>query len=123
MEWSPTDGIIPAFAIECFVGSIFGAIHCATWSADFPSASEMWMWKAFLLIVTAIPVFLPAIAVLGATTENDMIHTILLAIFYAAIPTYIIARLFLLTLPFAALHALPPGAFEDVNCNIYIPHH
>ncbi|KAJ6565557.1 hypothetical protein DFH09DRAFT_1363763 [Mycena vulgaris] len=123
MESTFDDGRAGAFAMECVVGCIFGAIHCAAWNADFPSTDEMWMWRECSLIVTAIPVFVAAFSTLGFTTENVMIHTILLYMFIlAVIPIYIIARLFLLTLPFTALHALPPGAFADVNWSIYIPH-
>jgi hypothetical protein len=35
---------------------------------------------------------------------------------------YIVARLFLLILPFTALRALPAGAFVDVDWSTYIPH-
>ncbi|KAJ7860427.1 hypothetical protein B0H14DRAFT_576283 [Mycena olivaceomarginata] len=34
----------------------------------------------------------------------------------------ILARLFLTTLPFTGLRALPPGAFADVDWSLYIPH-
>ncbi|KAJ6491470.1 hypothetical protein DFH09DRAFT_1338529 [Mycena vulgaris] len=40
----------------------------------------------------------------------------------ATIPTYIIARLFLIVLPFTTLCSLPPGAFTDVDWTVYIPH-
>ncbi|KAJ7909685.1 hypothetical protein B0H13DRAFT_2013880 [Mycena leptocephala] len=35
---------------------------------------------------------------------------------------YILARLFLITLPFTTLRALPPGVLIDVDWNVYIPH-
>ncbi|KAJ7811857.1 hypothetical protein B0H13DRAFT_2472213 [Mycena leptocephala] len=34
--------ILP-FVIEALVGTVFGAIHCAAWNADFPTTIEMWM--------------------------------------------------------------------------------
>ncbi|KAJ7219855.1 hypothetical protein C8J57DRAFT_1095108, partial [Mycena rebaudengoi] len=46
-----------AFYIECFVGTIFGAIHCTAWNANFASTVEMWMWRSCALSVTAIPFF------------------------------------------------------------------
>ncbi|KAJ6565522.1 hypothetical protein DFH09DRAFT_1363750 [Mycena vulgaris] len=123
MEITVNYGIRRALNMECFVGIIFGAIHCAAWNADFPSTDEMWMWRACSLIVTAIPVILALSPILGVTTDNDDVAvTIFAAILLAGIPTYIIARLFLLTLPFTALRALPPGAFADVNWSVYIPH-
>ncbi|KAJ6565591.1 hypothetical protein DFH09DRAFT_1363772 [Mycena vulgaris] len=121
MENSYYDGSHRAFAIECFVGTIFGAIHCAAWNTDFPSTDEMWMWRAFSLMVTVIPMLIAAIFILAWTTEINTIY-LTTGIFEFWIPTYIIARLFLIGLPFTALRALPPGAFADVNWSVYIPH-
>ncbi|KAJ6565609.1 hypothetical protein DFH09DRAFT_1081759 [Mycena vulgaris] len=117
---STADNGIVAAIIECFIGSIFGAIHCAAWSVDFPLASEMRMWRACSLMVTAIPVILPVAFLIPAVTiQNDMIETILAVISAVVIPSYIIARLFLLTLPFTTLRALSPA---DVNWSgIYSP--
>ncbi|KAJ7749999.1 hypothetical protein B0H16DRAFT_1724867 [Mycena metata] len=39
------------------VGVVFGGIHCVTWSAIFPSAVEMWMWRASALFIAAWPAF------------------------------------------------------------------
>ncbi|KAJ6509807.1 hypothetical protein DFH09DRAFT_1374632 [Mycena vulgaris] len=123
MENRLHDGTKHAFIMECFVGTIFGAIHCAAWKTDFPSTGEMWMWRVCSLLVTAIPGLIAAFFILDETVNNTVvITTIAAAITLAGIPTYIIARLFLLTLPFTALRALPPGAFADVNWSVYIPH-
>ncbi|KAJ6565511.1 hypothetical protein DFH09DRAFT_1081665 [Mycena vulgaris] len=122
MEWMHHDSRRHAFIMECFIGSIFGAIHCAAWNTDFPSTDEMWMWRGCSIMVTATPMFLAALFILAGTTENDTVKTIIGAIFVHGIPLYIIARLFLIILPFPALRALPPGTFMDVNWSIYIPH-
>ncbi|KAJ6491487.1 hypothetical protein DFH09DRAFT_1453382 [Mycena vulgaris] len=112
-----------AVLIECVVGSIFGAIHCAAWSTDFPSAKEMGMWRVCSLLVTIIPGAITAFFILDVTRNNTGVtFAIFGGISIAGIPIYIIARLFLLTLPFTALCALPPGAFADVNWSVYIPH-
>ncbi|KAJ6565564.1 hypothetical protein DFH09DRAFT_1473707, partial [Mycena vulgaris] len=115
------DGSRRAFSMECFVGSIFGAIHCAAWSADFPSTDEMWMWRVCSLIVAALPMLLGALAISSVIIDENH-HLTLGAIFAAAIPGYIVARLFLVILPFTALRALPPSVFTDVNWSVYIPH-
>ncbi|KAJ6573005.1 hypothetical protein DFH09DRAFT_1079160 [Mycena vulgaris] len=123
MEDSPHDGTRRAFIMECCVGSIFGAIHCAAWNTDFPTANEMWMWRACSLMVTVIPMLVAALFILGVALGNVTIRTTLSDIFVlAVIPIYIIVRLFLIILPFAALRALPPSAFADVNWSVYIPH-
>ncbi|KAJ7364213.1 hypothetical protein DFH08DRAFT_838607 [Mycena albidolilacea] len=41
-----------SFLIECLVGIVFGAIHCAAWNAGFPTAEEMWIWRICSLSVT-----------------------------------------------------------------------
>ncbi|KAJ6573021.1 hypothetical protein DFH09DRAFT_1362189 [Mycena vulgaris] len=117
-----TKGTRRAFIMECFVGTIFGGIHSAAWNIDFPSTNKMWMWRACSLMVTTIPVILAALFVLGVTMDTDLIATIWAVTSVAGIPIYIIARLFLIILPFTTLRALPPGAFTDVNWSIYIPH-
>ncbi|KAJ6573011.1 hypothetical protein DFH09DRAFT_1459296 [Mycena vulgaris] len=111
-----------AFLIECFVGTIFGAIHCAAWNVDFSSTAEMWMWRVCSLLVTAIPVLLAAFFIFILTMTMDLNDVIVLILFIAGVLIYIIARLFLITLPFTALRALPPGTFADVNWSVYIPH-
>ncbi|KAJ6565635.1 hypothetical protein DFH09DRAFT_1314930 [Mycena vulgaris] len=107
-----------AFLIEWLVGTVFGAIHCAAWNSDFPSAAERSMWREFSLIVSAIPVLVPA-AVFILRSREDLQTNIMIAI-ALAVPAY--TTTFLIILPFIALRALPRGAFTDVNWSVYIPH-
>ncbi|KAJ6600970.1 hypothetical protein DFH09DRAFT_1126372, partial [Mycena vulgaris] len=69
MENSFCGGAHPAFGMECFVSSIFGAIHYVAWSVDFLSTDEIWIWRVFSLMVTVIPVILAALFILHATTD------------------------------------------------------
>ncbi|KAJ7207244.1 hypothetical protein GGX14DRAFT_522257 [Mycena pura] len=117
---------IPVLA-EVFVGTLFGAIHCAAWNASFPSADERWMWRSSAIMVTAIPlpILLSAVSLNGGTTLNigapyigiDSDFVVMLLV-----PLYTTARLFLIILPLVALRALPSDAFVDVNWSVYIPH-
>ncbi|KAJ7472929.1 hypothetical protein B0H11DRAFT_2430768 [Mycena galericulata] len=125
-EADPGDAYISLY-IEYLVGSVFGAIHCAAWNADFPSTVEMWMWRSCSLLTASIP------AVLGITTALDRrsavgsdikdpldkIAKIALAVSFRLYP---VARLFLITISFTSLRALPSGAFIDVDWSVYIPH-
>ncbi|KAJ6565527.1 hypothetical protein DFH09DRAFT_1473600 [Mycena vulgaris] len=119
MESTFNDGTPRALLVECFIGSIFGAIHCAAWNTNFPSTDEMWMWKVSSLMVTANPSVLAALFILVWATDNDVLY-IISSTFFALVltPTYIIACLFLIILPFTTLRALPPGAFTDVNWSV-----
>ncbi|KAJ7130466.1 hypothetical protein C8R44DRAFT_872266 [Mycena epipterygia] len=112
--------------IVILIGTIFGAIHCAAWNTDFPSTIEMWMWRACSLMVTTIPAALGLVIALGTsiggTVLKDTLDLICIIIVFILIPLYPIARLFLITMTFTSLRALPPGTFIDVDWSVYIPH-
>ncbi|KAJ7151317.1 hypothetical protein C8R43DRAFT_886872 [Mycena crocata] len=114
-----------AFLIECLVGALFGGIHCAVWNGDFPSTTEMWMWRSSALVVAAVPGIVAGILmVVGSDLvgAGSAVDTILSYIVHLALAIYPIARLFLIVLPLIALRAPLPGALTDVNWSIYIPH-
>ncbi|KAJ7919451.1 hypothetical protein B0H13DRAFT_2430255 [Mycena leptocephala] len=112
-----------ALVIECLVGTIFGIIHCIAWTADFPSTSEMWMWRLCALLVAVIPPILGFFALLAFIAKADRIlDRILEFILVATVLIYIIARLFLIILAFIALRSLPLGAFIALDWSGYIPH-
>ncbi|KAJ7137202.1 hypothetical protein C8R44DRAFT_848511 [Mycena epipterygia] len=111
-EATHAESYIP-FYIECLVGTIFGAIHCAAWNAEFPSTIERWMWRSCSLMVATIPVALGFVTALyHATTPEsaigDTLDKIFTIILWVSILFYPIARLFLITIPFTSLRALLP---------------
>ncbi|KAJ7243263.1 hypothetical protein C8J57DRAFT_1083796 [Mycena rebaudengoi] len=114
-----------AFFIECLVGTIFGAIHCAAWNADFASTVEMWMWRSCALSVIAIP---PIVALCGTALVTDLFEDgsvpdiLMTVISVLSILIYPIARVFLIILPLIALRAPPAGSLVDVNWSVYISH-
>ncbi|KAJ7304594.1 hypothetical protein DFH08DRAFT_976776 [Mycena albidolilacea] len=109
-----------SFLIECFVGTLFGAVHCAVWNADFPSTDEMWMWRSSALFVSAIPVAF-ALATM-AVTRHDMDSVVGVAssivVFVLPIPIYIVARLFLIVVALISFRALPPAALTGLRLPI-----
>ncbi|KAJ7192552.1 hypothetical protein GGX14DRAFT_379995, partial [Mycena pura] len=118
-SFDDTYASVAALYAEIIVGSVFDAIHCAASNASFPSSDEKWMWRSCAVLVTAIPLLmvLDAVVIISSITEAGTT-----VVFFLPISVYIVARLFLIVLPFAALRALPPGAFVDVDWNVYIPH-
>jgi hypothetical protein len=110
------------FAIEALVGTMFGAIHCAAWNADFPTTVERWMWRSCSLLIVAIPVIILFFALLFGFFESQRTRNISRVGIIAPIPIYVIARLVLIILPLIALRSLPQPAFVDVNWSTYIPH-
>ncbi|KAJ7910795.1 hypothetical protein B0H13DRAFT_2485098, partial [Mycena leptocephala] len=123
-EVGDIQGYFTPLAIEALVGTVFGAIRCAAWNADFPTTVETWMWRSFSSLIVAIPVVIVLVTVLGAFTdleESQLGKAFRLGLF-VSIPIYSMARLILIILPFIALRSLPTGAFVDVNWSTYIPH-
>ncbi|KAJ7206564.1 hypothetical protein GGX14DRAFT_367147 [Mycena pura] len=108
---------------EMIVGSVFGAIHCAVWNASFPSPHEKWMWRSCAVLVTVIPLLI-LVCQCGHIVNSDTLRIKPGAriVAYISFPGYVLARIFLIVLPFTALRALPPGTFVDVDWSIYIPH-
>ncbi|KAJ7153871.1 hypothetical protein C8R43DRAFT_1235282 [Mycena crocata] len=111
--------------IECFIGAVFGGIHCAAWNTYFLSTHEMWMWRSCALWVAALPVAVAVFATINLADVNDdsvvgrKVYTVVIL---PAIPLYVAARLFLIVLPLIGLRKLPPGALRDVDWSDFIPH-
>jgi hypothetical protein len=108
-----------AVTIQCFVGILFGVIHCAVWNSEFPSADEMWMWRICSLCVAVIPLLM--LRIFQAEHVLDSVSAFNIAL-VSVIPIYVVARIFLIVLSFMALRSLPPGALIDVDWTSYIPH-
>ncbi|KAJ7670414.1 hypothetical protein B0H14DRAFT_2657619 [Mycena olivaceomarginata] len=104
---------------ECLVGIVFGAIHCAAWNADFPTAEEMWIWRSCSLSVTAIPILLVAT---GFLTQIDFPAVLAGILVFLFLLMYVLARISLLLIAFIVFRSLPPPVFMDVNWSVYIPH-
>jgi hypothetical protein len=120
-ELDNIQGLLP-FAIEASVGTVFGAIHCAAWNADFPTTAEKWMWRSCSSLIVAIPAVFLLLAVLTFIVKSDRMQEMIGSGLVMSIPIYVIARLILIILPLVALRSLPPGALVDVNWSVYIPH-
>ncbi|KAJ6570914.1 hypothetical protein DFH09DRAFT_982308 [Mycena vulgaris] len=112
-----------AFLIECLVGIIFGAIHCAAWNTHFPSTAEIWMWRACSVSVTALPVSFPlCIAFWPGFEDEDECYGDEPVIMGMAggLVIYAFARISLIVLAFTTLRTASPGAFTDLNWGFYI---
>ena len=118
---------IPADIIVLGVGFCFGAIHCIAWRFSFPTPTELLMWRISCVAITAVPVYIPLMILLGillaGLTDFDKSGT---TFFYFG-PLlggilYIIARAVTLVLAFTSLRDLPPGAYQTVHWTTIIPH-
>lgn len=110
-----------AVITECFVAAIFGGVHCLAWSTTFPSDLEELMWKLSALIVTFFPaLLLPLFITIEDDFRPELMGITISVLFFFFFSFYIIARVFLIVLPFLALRALRPGTLRDVEWSRYI---
>jgi hypothetical protein len=113
------------FLVECAVGCLFGGVHVAAWNfAGFQTDVEKWIWRSSALAVTGIPflaLILAALAIRYKLSEGFKAN-ILMFIVFSLIVFYVVARLLLLGLAFAAFRALPERMLEDVDWSIWFPH-
>ncbi|KAF7356046.1 hypothetical protein MVEN_00934400 [Mycena venus] len=98
------DLLLGVTGITTLGGSVLGAVHCAAWNTNFPTTTEMWIWRACSLMIAAIPVvsFIACLlaAIISETSFNQTkLFTIMAMVLMGPIPVYILARLILIVLP------------------------
>ena len=122
---STENNAIIADLVVLGVGICFGAIHCIAWGFPFPTHAELLMWRVSSVAITAIPTYMPLVALLAirlADMDFDTTAFILgISLFPAGI-LYIIARMFTLVLALTSLRELPPGSYDTVHWTTFIPH-
>ena len=122
---STDNNAIIADLVVLGVGICFGAIHCIAWGFPFPTHAELFMWRVSSVAITAIPTYMPLVALLAirlADMDFDTTAFILgISLFPAAI-LYVIARMFTLVLALTSLRELPPGSYDTVHWTTFIPH-
>ena len=124
---SNDDYVVIADLIMLGVGVCFGAIHCVAWIFSFPTHMELLMWRISSVAITAVPIYIFLMIVLGgwvgATMDSEKFSG---AVFYFSALSggilYILSRGVTLVLAFTSLRGLPPGAYEIVHWTTFIPH-
>ncbi|KAF8649493.1 hypothetical protein AX16_005762 [Volvariella volvacea WC 439] len=110
------------------VGTVFGGIHLTGWNFPFLTVTELWLWRASSLVITAIPAF---IALLWPTKvwwwdansdHRPIARTLWILITYIGTPLYIAARISILFLALFSLRDLPELAYKGVKWSNFIPH-
>ena len=126
--WADTndrDATVADF-IVLWVGVCFGGIHCIAWLFSFPTHTELLIWRISSVAITALPIYIPLILLLGGWLsavdfEKSSITVFYFGPFIGGI-LYTIARAVTLVLAFISLRDLPPGAYETVHWTTFIPH-
>ncbi|CAF9927166.1 MAG: hypothetical protein GOMPHAMPRED_004334 [Gomphillus americanus] len=106
--------------------SFFGALHCIAWNFTFPSRIDQIMWQVSSIITTGAPLLFVFSATIIKVTPlkgvaSDLTAIIGGLIFLIFIPSFIIARMFILVEVFRSLGFQPSQAFETTWAN-NIPH-
>ncbi|KAF7298575.1 hypothetical protein MIND_00804200 [Mycena indigotica] len=107
---------------QLFIACLFGAIHCGAWNAAFLTYFEREMWRIAAVILTGAPVLAIGVFLMDSMRGVDLekATTLVFMPFIAVI--YVLTRLILLGLPFAALRTLSPKDYFAIDWSIYIPH-
>ena len=121
---SPND--IFATLIGLCVGILFGGIHCFAWFFEFPSPTELYIWRTSAVTITAIPlIFFLIVENVRMQITDACFHdfsSLRILTVYFSIVLYCISRAALVVLPILSLRCLPPEALEDFQWSSYIPH-
>ena len=110
------------------VGVVFGGIHCAGWSFNFPSSDEAMLWRVCSVILTGIVFLLPMfVSLINFLVENlhspDERSGFFLVVFCTIVLlAYVVSRLLLLVEAFISLRHLTPGMLALVKWTSFIPH-
>ena len=118
------------FIFAAGVSIVFGGIHCVAWSFHFPAFRERLVWRISAILVLCLPVALTTLVFLWMVFEDEENETTWIKIYSSFMKlimgpmtcSYIIARIILLVLPFAALHDLPPSAYKQIDWVSFLPH-
>lgn len=113
------------------LGSVFGALHCIVWSSEFPSRSELVLWRISCVSMIAVPLittmFFTLMAISWRTDDGvpiwaQVIATTLWILLMLTGWLYVASRIATLVIAFSTLRALPTTAFVTVDWTTFIPH-
>ena len=138
----PSDNLLRGMA-GLWMGAIlwlasmgFGAVHIAGWHAEFPTATESWMWRCSSLYIIFCGILWASINVLAVLWEKfwwlwyDVLDGQAHWLTYAGLGilcsmggiTYIFSRAFLVVEAFISLRSLPVAAYMSPQWTVSIPH-
>jgi hypothetical protein len=121
--------VYTADGITLAAGAVFGAIHCIAWSFDFPSHTELLLWRVSSIAITTVPALtvLSLIPLAVAPGRGLLSCLLIIPVFFVfSLPLsgllYLAARITTLVLASINLASLPPGAFQAVQWTTFVPH-
>ncbi|KAJ7890394.1 hypothetical protein B0H13DRAFT_2666012 [Mycena leptocephala] len=124
-----------AMWIEVGVGMVFGAVHCTSWNAHFPSADEQMLWRCGSVLIVTLPAAIgcsmltdTALHHLFSESRNNRASVRFTEalldgpVVSMGLPIYSFVVLCFLFFPSRTLRGLPPAAFTEVNWTVFLPH-
>lgn len=137
--WSDLHDSFDNEELQAYLGPLvlsiaFGAIHCISWSAEFPTQLELVLWRASCIAMMATPLFPTVLCALGTRVGGDanwnekrdyfMNKTWAFVLFplILAVWLYILARIVTISIAFTSLWSLPLETFTVVEWTSFIPH-
>lgn len=102
---------------------IFGCVHLfPAWFLDYPSHTEMWLWRLSAAIITIEPFIICLSAITTYKYGQDAVATAFTWLALLSLPSYTISRITIIILALASLRDLPDSASQYVDWIALVPH-
>ena len=114
-----------------FLASLFGAIHCISWSFTFPSPVFQTAWRVCSVFITFSPMVLAVLPALswyfkgdinGSSIPGWIIGYVGIICLILLTPLYAISRIVLLVIAFRSLSTIPATGHQTIEWADFIPH-
>jgi hypothetical protein len=105
----------------CVIGLIVGAIHLIAWASEFPSPSDLVLWRVSAIGLTVVP-FLLRLTRAIATPGMDVTAKCITGLLTLLVPFYVASRFMLIIIALLAIRHPPRDVLRDVSWTSYIPH-
>ncbi|KAJ2917927.1 hypothetical protein MD484_g2479, partial [Candolleomyces efflorescens] len=121
---------ISAIIVTC-LASLFGAIHCISWSFTFPSPVVRTVWQVCSVFIASSPLVLAIMPVVylamggwGRLVDHYswVEQTLRILNFYVLAPLYIVARIILIVIAFCSLSTIPATGYQSIEWADFVPH-
>ena len=127
-----------ALAMSAIMAMIFSAVHWVAWNSPFPTFVERMLWSCSAIITFTVPIIFAAVWAVSYNLVKvvkrrrsvlmwpKFVVDLLIFFHRHLLPflslLYVLARLFLLVLPFVFLRNLPPTSYCTISWTRFLPH-
>ena len=116
-RWDPDLYYSKMWPVTCLFGVSFGALHLLSWNDEFPTTFELWLWRASSIAsMVTMAVFMQFKQVVVDWKDP------LMAIKIAMPLLYLLSRLAIMAVAFAALRASDPAVYTTPAVSKYWLH-